>query len=126
MVKVFAAKLDSFNRDAPTSLGGFLSPNVMPPPGPKPGVINICGDEIECFKLRLCSMVGTVGDASDPRPKGCWFAAPVFKLSRLGRFLPVRVGGLMKEGEEGSEAWNPSTLELRLRARLLGFLGFRG
>ena len=32
----------------------------------------------------------------------------------------------MKDGDEGPEAWNPSILELRLRARLLGFLGFLG
>lgn len=126
MVKVFAARFDSLSRDAPTTRGGFLSPNVMPPPGPKPGVINIWGVEIECFKLLRCSMVGTLGELSIPNDRGCWFAAPVFRLSKLGFFLPFNVGGLMKEGDEGSEDWNPSTLELRLSARLLGFLGFRG
>jgi hypothetical protein len=127
IVKVFAARFDdSLSRDAPTNRGGFLSAKVMPPLGPKPGVINICGVEIECFKLLRCSMVGTLGDPRLPNDRGCWFAAPVFRLNKLGFFLAFNAGGLIKEGDEGSEDWNPSTLELRLRARLLGFLGFRG
>lgn len=84
---------------------------------------------MECFKPLRCNMVGMPGEAKAASDRGCWFAAPVFRLSRLGRFLAANVGGLMKEGDagdEGSDGWNASVLELRLRARLFGFLGFRG
>ena len=54
------------------------------------------------------------------------FAAPVLRLSRLGFRLPVSVGGLMKDGDDGSEVCNVSILGLRFRARLLRFFVFRG
>lgn len=47
-------------------------------------------------------------------------AVPVFKLSILGFFLAFNGGGLIKEGEDGSDV-NSSILGRRLRARLLGF-----
>ncbi len=53
-------------------------------------------------------------------------AAPVLRLSRLGFFLAFRAGGLMNDGEDGSEVWNASMVGLRLRAKLLIFLGFLG
>jgi hypothetical protein len=65
--------------------------------------------------------VPTVSTARD-----CLFAAPVLRLSKLGFLLPFNAGGLMNEGDEGSDVSKASTLELRLRARLLGFLAFRG
>jgi hypothetical protein len=54
------------------------------------------------------------------------FAAPVFRLSKLGFLRPFKVGGLINDGDEGSDEFRDSTLELRLSARLFGFLGFRG
>lgn len=48
------------------------------------------------------------------------FAVDVFKLKILGFFLAFKGGGLIKEGEDGSEV-NSSILGRRLRARLLGF-----
>lgn len=36
------------------------------------------------------------------------------------------MGGLIKDGEEGSDDWNGSIFELRFRARLLGFFAFLG
>lgn len=101
------ARFDSFNLEVPTNLGGFLSPSVMPPLGPKPGVISMCGVEIECFKLLRCSIVGTEGEPrGDPSvsiERGCLFAAPVFRLSRLGFRRAFNGGGLINEGDEGSE-----------------------
>jgi hypothetical protein len=94
------ARFDSLNLEEPR---GFLSPNVMPPLGPKLGVDNICGVEIECFKLLLCSIVGIPGDPNGSRAKEELLAAPVFKLSRLGFRLPFNVGGFINDGEEGSE-----------------------
>jgi len=101
----------------------------MPPAGPKPGVDKIWGDEIECFKPLRCNIVGTPGEARGARDRVCLLAAPVFRLSKLGFLLPFSAGGaggLMNEGDEGSEVCRASTLELRLRARLFGFFGFRG
>jgi hypothetical protein len=126
MVKVLAPKLDSLRREIPMSRGGFLSPNVIPPPGPNPGVVNICGDDIECFKPLRWSIVENPGDATLSTAKACLFAAPVLRLSKLGFLLPFSAGGLMKDGDEGSDVSSASTLELRLRARLLGFLALRG
>jgi hypothetical protein len=117
------ARLDSLNLEGPRA---FLSPNVMPPLGPKLGVDNICGDEIECFKLLRCSIVGIPGDANGSMAGGRLLAAPVFKLSRLGFRLPFSVGGFINDGEEGSEVWKLSILEFKFRARLLGFFGLRG
>ena len=126
MVNVFITKFDSFSREAPNGLGAVLSPSVIPPAGPNPGVDNIWGDDIECFKPLLCNIVGIPGDPMDSIFKEGLLAAPVFKLSKLGFLRPVNVGGFMKDGDEGSEVWNVSTLEFRFNARLLGFLGFRG
>lgn len=70
--------------------------------------------------------MGTPGDARGSKVRDCLFAAPVFRLSKLGFLLPFNAGGLINDGDEGSEVWRPSTLELRLRARLFGFFGFRG
>jgi hypothetical protein len=81
---------------------------------------------MECFKALRCSIVGTPGDPSVSIDRVGLFAAPVFRLSKLGLFLPFNVGGSIKEGDESSEDANPPILESRLRARLLGFLGFRG
>lgn len=106
---------------------GFLSPNVIPPLGPKLGVINICGDEIECFKLLRCSIDGILGDSDGPTASERLFAAPVFKLSRLGFRRPFSVGGFINDGDDGSDVSNESTtLEFKLRARLFGFFAFRG
>jgi len=81
---------------------------------------------MECFKPLRCSIVDIPGEAMPSTPRDCEFAAPVFKLSRLGFLLPFSVGGFINEGDEGSEDWNGSTLALRFKARLLGFLNFRG
>lgn len=125
MVNVFVAMLDSLILDGPRP---FRSPpNVIPPLGPNPGVMSICGDETECFKPLLCSIDGNLGDAR-PSPKFA-FVALVFKLNRLGFFRGFNGGGLMKEGEDGSEAWKFSAVGFRLprlRARLFGFLNFLG
>ena len=105
IVNVLAPKFELFNRGSPRNRDGFLSPKDIPPAGPNPGVVNICGDEIECFRPLLCSMDrgGIPGDARPPIAAGCGFAAPVFKLSRLGFRLPFSGGGLINDGEEGSE-----------------------
>jgi len=124
MVKVFIARFDSLNLEGPS--GSFLSPKVIPPLGPKLGVESIWGEEIECFSPRLCNIVGTPGDPGGSRFKEIPFAAPVLRLSRLGFRLPVSVGGLMKDGDDGSEVCNVSMLGLRLRARLLRFFVFLG
>jgi hypothetical protein len=102
-VKVSIAKLDSFNLEAPNGLGRDLSPRVIPPAGPKPGVDNIWGDDIECFSPLLCNIVGTPDDPMDSVFKDNLFAAPVFRLNKLGFLRPVNVGGFMKEGDEGSD-----------------------
>jgi hypothetical protein len=99
MVKVFIVRFDSLNLEPI----GFLSPNVMPPVGPKLGVDNICGDEMECFKLLRCSIVGIPGDPTGSKARDRLLAAPVFKLSRLGFRLPLSVGGFIKDGDEGSD-----------------------
>jgi hypothetical protein len=125
-VKVSIAKLDSFSLEAPNGLGRFLSPSVIPPVGPNPGVDNIWGDDIECFRPLLCNIVGIPGDPMGSVLRDNLLAAPVFRLNRLGFLRPVNVGGFMKDGDEGSEVWNVSTLGFRFNARLLGFLGFRG
>jgi hypothetical protein len=119
-------RLDSFNLEAPRDLGRDLSPSVMPPAGPKPGVDNICGDDIECFRPLLWSIVGTPGDPMGSTFKDNLLAAPVLRLSRLGFFRPVNVGGFINDGDEGSEVRNDSALGFRFNARLLGFLAFRG
>jgi hypothetical protein len=125
-VKVSIANLDSFSLEAPNGLGRALSHSVIPPAGPKPGVDSIWGDDIECFKPRLCNIVGTPGDPIGSVFNDSLLAAPVFRLSKLGFFLPVNAGGFMKDGDDGSEVWKVSTLEFRFNARLLGFFGFRG
>jgi hypothetical protein len=56
-------------------------------------------------------------------------AAPVFKLNKLGFFLGLNGGGLINEGDEGSDVCDGSTVALKppkLRARLFGFLNFLG
>jgi hypothetical protein len=49
----------------------------------------------------------------------------VLRLRILGFLLAFEGGGLIKEGEDGSEV-NVSRVGRRLSARLLGFLGFLG
>jgi len=98
----------------------------MPPAGPNPGVDIIWGDETECFKLLLCNIVGNLGDAIGSTRIGTLLVAPVFRLSKLGFFLGGLAGGLINDGEDGSDAWNAPLLELRLRARAFGFLDLRG
>ena len=126
IVKVSIDKLDSLSLEAPSGLGRILSPNVIPPAGPNPGVDNICGDDIECFRPLLCNIVGTPGDPMGSTFKVNLLAAPVFRLSKLGFFRPVSVCGLINDGDDGSEVWNDSKLGFKFNARLLGFLGFRG
>ena len=124
IVNVFVDKLRSLNLEGPS---GFGLPNVIPPDGPSPGVARICGEDIECFKPLLCSIVGTEGDASGSSEN--LFAGPVLRLSKLGFFLALRGGGLINEGDEGSDVCCGSELglsELRFKARLLGFLNFLG
>ena len=128
MVNVFPFKLDSLNLEGPNP---FRSPpKVIPPLGPKPGVVNICGEDTECLRPRLCNIDGigaNLGDAKEsPNPA---FAVPVFKLNKLGFFLGFRGGGLINEGDDGSDAWDGSAAALKppkLRARLFGFLNFLG
>lgn len=96
------ARFDSLNLEGPK--GSFLSPKVIPPLGPKLGVESICGDEIECFKPRRCNMLGTEGEPSGFTFSERLFAAPVFKLNRLGFRLPFSAGGFIKDGDEGSDA----------------------
>lgn len=100
MVKVFIPRLDSLNLELPS---GFLSPSVIPPLGPKLGVINICGVEIECFKLLRCSIDGMLGEPNGSTARERLFAAPVFRLSRLGFRLPFSVGGFINDGDDGSD-----------------------
>lgn len=52
-------------------------------------------------------------------------AVEVLRLRILGFFLAFKAGGLIKEGEDGSDV-NVSKVGRRLSARLLGFLGFLG
>lgn len=49
----------------------------------------------------------------------------MLRLSKLGFLLPFSAGGLINEGDGGSDD-NASTLEFKFNARLLGFLNFRG
>jgi hypothetical protein len=98
-VNVFIARLDSLNLDGPKA---FLSPNVIPPLGPKLGVESICGDDIECFKPLRCNIVDIPGDPIDSTDRS-EFAAPVFKLKRLGFLLAFKGGGFINEGEHGSD-----------------------
>lgn len=100
-MNVLVDKLRSLNLEDPS---GFLSPSVMPPAGPKLGVARICGDDIECLSPRRCSIVGTDGDASGSVDNANLLAAPVLRLRRLGFFLAFNGGGLIKDGEAGSEA----------------------
>jgi hypothetical protein len=99
-VKVFVANVDSLNLEGPKPLRS--PPNVIPPLGPKAGVAKICGEEAECFKLRLWSMEGNFGEAIES-PRLRVFAEPVLRLNKLGFFLGFNAGGLMKEGDEGSD-----------------------
>jgi hypothetical protein len=126
MVNVLVDKLRSRNLEGP----GFLSPRVRPPAGPKLGVARICGDDIECLRPRRCNIVGTEGDASGSTESANLLAAPVFKLNKLGFFLAFSGGGLIKDGDAGSDAWNVSgtgvDTGLRFKARLLRFLNRRG
>jgi hypothetical protein len=71
-------------------------------------------------------MVDIPGEPSGSNDNVSPFAAPVLRLNKLGFLLPFKAGGFINEGDVGSEAWKASTLGLRLRARLLGFLNFRG
>jgi len=121
-VKVFK-ELDSFILEMPDSLGRALSPSVIPPLGPKLGVDNIWGVDIECFRPLLCNIVGIPGDATGSVLRDNLLAEPVFRLSKLGFLLPAKVGGFINDG---SEVWNVSTLGERFNARLLGFLNLRG
>lgn len=116
MVNVSLGAPDSFNLEPPNPLEG--SPNVIPPLGPKPGVVidSICGDETECFRPLRCN----IDEVPCPIGSKVRLAVPVFKLNRLGFFLAFSGGGLINEGEPGSEV-NSSMLGRRLRARLLGF-----
>ena len=50
----------------------------------------------------------------------------MFKLSKLGFLLFLSGGGLINDGDEGSEPWNVSAPVLRLSARLFKFLVLRG
>jgi hypothetical protein len=101
MVNVFMVRLRSLNREGPS---GFLSPSVIPPLGPNPGVDRICGDEIECFKLLRCNIVGTPGESNGSTDNESLFAAPVFRLSKLGFFRAFKGGGFINDGDEGSDA----------------------
>lgn len=71
-------------------------------------------------------MVGTDGEPGASTFSEMLFAAPVFKLNKLGFRLPFNVGGLIKDGDAGSEPCKLSTLEFKFNARLFGFLAFRG
>lgn len=81
---------------------------------------------MECFNPLRWSIDGIPGEARPPTSKDCVLAAPVFKLSKLGFFLALKVGGLINDGDEGSDDSDPSTLVLRFSARLFGFLALRG
>lgn len=124
MVNVLVDKLKSLNLEGPR---GFGFPSVIPPDGPSPGVARIWGEDMECFKPLLCSIVGTDGDASGS--KDSFLSGPVLRLSKLGFFLALSGGGFINEGDEGSEVCCGSELGwsgLRLSARLFGFLNFLG
>ena len=83
---------------------------------------------MECFRPLRCSMDGggIPGDARPPIATGGWFAAPVFRLSKLGFRRPFSGGGLINDGDEGSEVWKVSAPVLRLSAKLFRFLVLRG
>jgi len=71
-------------------------------------------------------MVEIPGDPGGSKFKVMPLAAPVLRLSRLGFLLPVSVGGLMNDGDDGSDVCNVSVLGFRLSARLLRFLVLLG
>lgn len=107
---------------------------VMPPAGPKPADFmpeSICGEDVECFKARLCAnpIGGIAGDGGisivDDRMLSPW--PSVFKLSWLGFRFIAGICGLMNDGEEGSETRlvesevaNGGCMERPFMLRLLG------
>lgn len=80
----------------------------MPPPGPKVAdfkPLNMCGEEVECFKALLCASLGSIeglcGTSRVGRPaRSLEF---VLRLRLLGFLFIAGIFGFMNDGEEGSD-----------------------
>lgn len=84
---------------------------------------------MECFKPLRCNIEDKPGNPGEARPfveTASELAAPVLRLSKLGFLRPASGGGLINEGDDGSDAPEFSGLVLRLSARLFRFLNLRG
>lgn len=95
------------NDDSPDSLRSKTVGNVIPPLGPNVADLsedNMCGEDVECFRARLCARAGTeglCGTSMVVRPaRSLEF---VFRLRLLGFLFMAGIFGLIKDGEDGSD-----------------------
>lgn len=72
----------------------------------------MCGDEVECFSARLCSIGGSPGDCGTSRVVFIIRSEElVLRLSWLGFLFMAGIIGLMNDGDEGSDT-NEVAVEL--------------
>lgn len=101
--------LEDLRKDErPDSLRSKTVGNVIPPPGPNVAdfrPLNMCGEEVECFKALRCASLGNIeglwGTSRVGRPaKSLEF---VFKLRLLGFLFIAGIFGFINDGEDGSD-----------------------
>lgn len=103
------------NVERPDSLRSKTVGKVMPPFGPNVAdlsEVNMWGEDVECFKARLCASAGIEGLCGTSivgRPaKSFEF---VFKLKLLGFLFMAGIFGLINDGEGGSDGCDKDAAE---------------
>lgn len=97
------------NDDRPDSLRSKTVGNPIPPLGPNVAdfkEVSMCGDEVECFKALLCASAGSEGlcGGSKLGRRPASSLEFVLRLRLLGFRFIAGIFGLMKDGEDGSDA----------------------
>jgi hypothetical protein len=94
--------------ESPDSLRSSTGGMVIPPAGPNVADLsedNMWGEEVECFRARLCNMGGKEGDWGTSSVVDALIRSEVlvFRLSWLGLRFMAGMAGLMNTGDEGSD-----------------------
>lgn len=103
------------NDDRPDSLRSKTVGKVMPPFGPNVAdlsEVSMWGDDVECFRARLCASAGTeglCGTSMVGRPARSFEF--VFKLKLLGFLFMAGIFGLINDGEDGSDGCDEEAAE---------------